>query len=35
MSEAIKRRDADEAESVAREHIRHAQDARFAMRSRP
>jgi DNA-binding GntR family transcriptional regulator len=34
MIEAIERRDADEAEREAREHIRHAQDARFAMRSR-
>jgi DNA-binding GntR family transcriptional regulator len=34
MVEAIERRDADAAEQVAREHIRHAQDARFVMRSR-
>jgi DNA-binding GntR family transcriptional regulator len=34
MIEAIEQRDADAAEQLAREHIRRAQDARFAMRAR-
>jgi len=34
MIDAIDRRDADSAERFAREHIRRAQEARFAMRSR-